>query len=195
MTYLENLKPAPMQTAAEKTRVECTELVIGMHICELDRPWQQTPFIIQGFYIKNINDIDTVRNICEYVFVDRIVRPEQLTKGLPGASSAIALNMSLDTVTATKPETRLHNALQADGGQQNQPYRPEQGIKALFPGKKLVKYSNCVSWRHEAANARQVIRSLYDNIVRFLDLNMDGNPQEFDKIRLVIEPMVNSVIR
>jgi HD-GYP domain-containing protein (c-di-GMP phosphodiesterase class II) len=182
-----------MQTAVKKVRVECADLVIGMYVCELDRPWLKTPFMIRGFYIKDTDDIDTVRNFCEYVFVDKIVEREQLTKSLPGASSAIVLNMSVDKTPATRPGTQLNKA--ADEGQQKQPYRPEQGVEAFFPGKDLNNYSNSVSWRGEAANAHQVIRSLYDHIARFLDISIDGNPLEFDKIRLVVEPMVDSVTR
>ena len=181
-----------MQTAVKKVRVDCADLAIGMYVCELDRPWLQTPFMIQGFYIKDIDDIDTVRNVCDYVFVDKIVQREQLTKSLPGASSAIVLNMTVDGAAVKQSGPRLSNA--ADEGQQ-QPYRSEQGIDAFFGGKKLTRYSNSVSWRDEAANAGQAIRNLYDQIARFLDISIDGNPLEFDKIRIVVEPMVDSVIR
>jgi len=27
-------------------------LKVGMYVCRLDRPWLDTPFLIQGFYIR-----------------------------------------------------------------------------------------------------------------------------------------------
>lgn len=181
-----------MQTEVNKVRVDCADLAIGMYVCELDRPWLQTPFMIRGFYIKDIDDINTMRNICDYVFVNKVVQREQLTKSLPGANSAIVLNMSVDGAAVKQSGPRMSNA--ADKGQQ-QPYRSEQGIDAFFGGKKLTRYSNSVSWRDEAANAGQAIRNLYDQIARFLDISINGYPLEFDKIRVVVEPMVDSVIR
>jgi len=78
-----------MKTAVKKVRVESTDLSIGMYVCDLDRPWLDSPFLIQGFYIKDNVDIDTVRCMCDYVYVDRVVAREQLTSNLPTASSAL----------------------------------------------------------------------------------------------------------
>ena len=86
--YTANMKnTANIKTAIKKVRVECTDLSIGMYVCDLDRPWLDSPFLIQGFYIKDNLDIDTVRGMCEYVYVDKVVARDQLTSNLPKASS------------------------------------------------------------------------------------------------------------
>ncbi len=41
-----------------------------MYVVELDRPWLETPFLIQGFVLKQIEDLDIIRDICSYVYVD-----------------------------------------------------------------------------------------------------------------------------
>ncbi|MGZ8243371.1 HD-GYP domain-containing protein [Methylomagnum sp.] len=46
------------------------ELRVGMYVCELDRPWLETPFLFQGFELKSESDIDTVMQYCDYVYVD-----------------------------------------------------------------------------------------------------------------------------
>jgi len=53
-----------MQTAIKKVRVESSDLAIGMYVCELDRPWLDSPFLLQGFYIKDDDDIQTLRDLC-----------------------------------------------------------------------------------------------------------------------------------
>ena len=54
-------------------KVNAGDLVVGMYISELDRPWLDTPFLTQGFYVKNQNDIDIISGICDHVFVDSAV--------------------------------------------------------------------------------------------------------------------------
>lgn len=54
----------------EKVKMAVHELRVGMYICELDRPWLETPFLFQGFELKTESDIDTVMQYCDYVYVD-----------------------------------------------------------------------------------------------------------------------------
>ena len=41
-----------------------------MYVCELDRPWLETPFLFQGFYIESEEVIEEIGRYCEHVFVD-----------------------------------------------------------------------------------------------------------------------------
>ncbi len=45
-------------------------LKIGMFVSGLDRPWLETPFPLQGFYIKSIKDIDRLKLYCDQVEID-----------------------------------------------------------------------------------------------------------------------------
>lgn len=56
-----------------KTSVEGLE--IGMFISRLDKPWLATDFELQGFYIKDNEDIVRLRKYCNYVYVDVEVGP------------------------------------------------------------------------------------------------------------------------
>ncbi|MDD5033232.1 MAG: HD-GYP domain-containing protein [Methylococcaceae bacterium] len=51
-------------------KVAVDDLKIGMYVCELDRPWLDTPFLFQGFELKTEDDIKTVQQYCQYVYVD-----------------------------------------------------------------------------------------------------------------------------
>ncbi|MCC5812557.1 MAG: HD-GYP domain-containing protein [Ectothiorhodospiraceae bacterium] len=46
------------------------DLRIGMYVASLDRPWLETPFLFQGFKISSEEELQQVRDICRYVFVD-----------------------------------------------------------------------------------------------------------------------------
>lgn len=59
-------------------RVDTRELLMGMFVVDLDRPWKDTPFPVDGFHIRKFEQIETVRLFCKFVFIDpaRGARPK-----------------------------------------------------------------------------------------------------------------------
>lgn len=55
----------------ETFQLPADELQVGMFVCELDRPWLETPFILQGFEVQCQEDIDALQAHCEFVFVEK----------------------------------------------------------------------------------------------------------------------------
>jgi HD-GYP domain-containing protein (c-di-GMP phosphodiesterase class II) len=53
------------------TKVATTDLRIGMFVADLDRPWVDTPFLLQGFLIEDERQIGELRTHCQYVIIDR----------------------------------------------------------------------------------------------------------------------------
>ena len=53
-----------------ETQLDVAELAIGMHVVRLDRPWEDTDFLIQGFVIKDQSEIDALRAQCGFVFIE-----------------------------------------------------------------------------------------------------------------------------
>jgi HD-GYP domain-containing protein (c-di-GMP phosphodiesterase class II) len=51
--------------------VSTLDLKLGMFVAELDRPWLETPFLIQGFLIDEKEQLATLRELCRFVTVDR----------------------------------------------------------------------------------------------------------------------------
>ena len=51
-------------------KISTTDLEVGMFVSGLDRPWLETPFMMQGFCLESAEEIDRVRNYCSHVFVD-----------------------------------------------------------------------------------------------------------------------------
>lgn len=56
--------------AAITKEISVNDIEEGMHIVALDRPWHQTPFPIQGFYVKEDGDIQALRFYCKTVFIE-----------------------------------------------------------------------------------------------------------------------------
>jgi HD-GYP domain-containing protein (c-di-GMP phosphodiesterase class II) len=51
-------------------KVDCNDLRAGMYVQELDRPWLETPFMFQGFYIKSSDEIALLKKYCSYVYIN-----------------------------------------------------------------------------------------------------------------------------
>lgn len=50
--------------------VDTTELTVGMYVSDLDRPWLDTPFPVQGFYVRTPEEIARLAEFCDKVYVD-----------------------------------------------------------------------------------------------------------------------------
>ena len=51
-------------------KVNISSLKIGMYVSNLDRPWIDTPFLLEGFHIETEDDIDTLNKFCSFVYID-----------------------------------------------------------------------------------------------------------------------------
>ena len=53
-----------------KKEVSVEQLQFGVYISELDRPWQGTPFMFQGFILNNDRQLETLKQYCKKVIID-----------------------------------------------------------------------------------------------------------------------------
>lgn len=53
-----------------KIKVDTYQLKKGMYVCELDCPWTETSFLLQGILIESLDDISQVKEFCSFVYVD-----------------------------------------------------------------------------------------------------------------------------
>ncbi|MBS3805364.1 MAG: DUF3391 domain-containing protein [Oleiphilaceae bacterium] len=51
-------------------KIQVHDLQTGMFISSLDRPWHQTPFPIQGFYVRSQDDVKALASHCRWVTID-----------------------------------------------------------------------------------------------------------------------------
>lgn len=67
--------------AVKVEKVATSDLQVGMFVSQLDRPWIETPFPLQGFPIRSQNDIEKLRVWCKFVYID--VRRSVISPALP----------------------------------------------------------------------------------------------------------------
>jgi len=62
--------------ALKEIKVRIEDLEIGMFVSKLDKPWIETPYLIQGFLLKTREDIDALDKFCDFVYVDVLLSEE-----------------------------------------------------------------------------------------------------------------------
>jgi len=67
--------------ALKEIKVRIEDLEIGMFVSQLDKPWIETPYLIQGFLLKTREDIENLEKHCEFVYVDVLLSEEPKKKG------------------------------------------------------------------------------------------------------------------
>jgi len=81
MTKKTVVKPGYVKSSESAIKVPVSQLGIGMFVSALDRPWLETPFLVQGFLIESLDHIMLVQEFCDYVYVDAVqdhwVPPEE----------------------------------------------------------------------------------------------------------------------
>lgn len=56
----------------QSLKIYTNDLEVGMYVSGLDRSWLETPFVMQGFRLESAEDIDQVRNFCQFVYIDTL---------------------------------------------------------------------------------------------------------------------------
>lgn len=54
----------------QQKKIAVHDLEVGMFVSDLDRPWHQTPFPIQGFHVRSQDDVRALASHCKWVMVD-----------------------------------------------------------------------------------------------------------------------------
>jgi HD-GYP domain-containing protein (c-di-GMP phosphodiesterase class II) len=57
-------------TEIDERRVDAIDLRVGMFVSRLDRPWEGTPFPLQGVELRSAADISAIRELCRFVYID-----------------------------------------------------------------------------------------------------------------------------
>jgi putative nucleotidyltransferase with HDIG domain len=64
--------------------MDVADLEIGMFVCRLDRPWEQTSYPLQGVELLTEEDLTAIRDLCDYVYIDArrevVHKPLSLTR-------------------------------------------------------------------------------------------------------------------
>jgi HD-GYP domain-containing protein (c-di-GMP phosphodiesterase class II) len=59
-----------MSNESKEVRINPLGIEAGVFVSRLDIPWIKTPFLFEGILIEGDAEIETIRELCEFVFID-----------------------------------------------------------------------------------------------------------------------------
>ncbi|MGE5625718.1 MAG: HD-GYP domain-containing protein [Bacillota bacterium] len=80
-----------------RRKISVNELAIGMYVAELDKPWEQSSFLFQGFTIESPEDLKQLCEECSFVYVD-VAPPKEAHR--PAARRPMAPPVASTTITS-----------------------------------------------------------------------------------------------
>ena len=81
--------------SSKLVKVLVGDLRIGMYVDRLDRPWTETRFMYQGFFIRNEETLAELQRVCRFVFVDA-ERDDDEVRPMPRAGERYAVTQSVE---------------------------------------------------------------------------------------------------
>lgn len=142
-----------------------------MFVAQLDRPWLETPFLFQGFEIREESEIDQLRHYCQYVYVD-VKRSAMSEKDIEGrtkqAKDQILINADRrKQKNAAKPVSLIKRLARKVAN-----LDPTGTMTSKLDG--VHHYQNKVSTRKEAPKAA----GAYQNAVEIMNDVLVHDPAE-----------------
>ena len=61
----------PFLQQGNLVQIPVSQLSIGMFVAELDCPWLETPFLLQGFVVRHPSEIRKLSECCDFVFIEK----------------------------------------------------------------------------------------------------------------------------
>ena len=156
-----------------ETQVDVAELAIGMHVIRLDRPWEETDFLIQGFVIKDQAEIEALRAQCAFVFIEGRIQK---------------VRSASDEISRGKKPAGLFGFLKRKRSAEPPPQ------KTVVP-RKRVTYINKVDIGTEIATARIRFEDAQQTAKSIMSGLRVGRTLDINNARKVVKGCVESVLR
>lgn len=161
-------------------RVPVSGLKLGMFVAELDRPWLETPFLLQGFTIKTLSEIRKLKEYCQYVYVDQ------------GGQEWGAKKNPFHT-GFQPPKRKLGGEDDGLAVRANRDANKKPGYAVLRLELPEHEIQKAVEEEHPAAN--KAYRAAHKTVSGLLDQARLGNALDTDSAKVVVTDCVDSILR
>ena len=163
-----------------KQKVAVEDLRIGMYVAELDRPWRETPFLFQGFEIRDEDDLARLRQYCRHVFVES--REEVTIKPRSFAAPPRGPGVSAESPTrAAAPHLKTSDY---------------SVLQRFQPGARHTpRYADQVTVEQELPQARELASHVHNVVVATMEDVRLGRSLDAPMARQCVSGMVDSIIR
>ncbi len=135
-----------------KKQIDIVQLKQGMYVADLDRPWLESPFLFQGFIVDSDEDLQTLKSLCKYVFID----PE---KGDDANTSLEHISISKIDLNDRKRADVVVSFEEEIGKARKVHHRTRSQLDNMFNDARMGRSI-------DVTGAREVVSDMVDSIVR-----------------------------
>lgn len=158
-----------------ETRIDVAELAIGMHVIRLDKPWEDSNFLLQGFVIRHESEIHAIQSQCNFVTIEGQVDAQPHPRSGPSSSPRGRGVLGLFKRNKKQPPSE-------PGSPQHVPRRRVTYINKVDAGSEMT--NAVMQFKEAQQTAKSIMSGL--RVGRTLDLN---------NARAVVNNCVDSVLR
>jgi len=148
-------------------KISTAHLKVGMYVSKLDRPWVQTPFLLQGFYIDDETTICSLVRYCDYVYIDTNL-------GIEGGE-----------YRDFTPTTMARKSLIAN--------KQVEGI--LDTGRKVVNYVDQRTTVQELPEAKAALDQASERVAHIMEHDFLQGRLDIVAVKNAVAPILESMIR
>ncbi len=175
----------------QRVKMETTDLECGMYVSQLDRPWLETPFLFQGFEIKDDKDLKQLRRSCKHVYVD-------ITRGAAPSEKVLHTQQKKEkygNVFSTPVNHREHARPPSLWWRIFDAIARLDRTGTLAARAHTRQYRNVVATRVEAAAATVAYDAAGSVMSEVLAQVREGKGLDSARVKAAVAPMIDSVMR
>jgi HD-GYP domain-containing protein (c-di-GMP phosphodiesterase class II) len=167
--------------------MDTAKLSIGMYVGMLDRPWLETPFIFQGFEIKDRCEIEQLQQYCHqvYVEIERGKLSERTIRALAAGGPMTKVIGEHDALPGDKPGF-LHQWIVRTG---------LKNFLARRRQKRAGEYEISSTVRKEAPHAARAYEQCAKSYRRIYERAGRAGFVEIERVIRAVTPLVQSILR
>lgn len=175
--------------------ISVNDLQLGMFVSDLDRPWLETPYLIQGILIQSQNDIDELKRYCMHVYVD-MDRSEPFIAQQHAPHAAAPPDSSLQQSPGLhRPMPHADSRISSGAASWHRPPASAQETESLDVLRRVQTYTDICTAEQEipaAAKAYNIASALFNDI----NFNLEHEIKiDMQKAHEVVDTLCESVIR
>lgn len=134
---------------------------MGMYISALDRPWEKSPFLLQGFVVSSPKVLAKLQSLCKFVYVD----------------SAQSINME---------EAKQERAIPPPKSNPNDPYRKSEKALPINREKYRTRPRMSSTEMKLARESYQNVQTSLTSVFKGVSENSSVDPQDVSKASSVL---------
>ena len=174
------------QQAQDEVKISVDKLEMGMYVSRLDRPWESSPFALQGLWIEKPEDLEKLKKACQHVYVSQKLSTGHIPR------EAIVLDTTEDSEAQDlgniAGKVKVHSRRKLN-----------EWIKGRTPPGaapiQTVSHADSVSVSRELGDARVAVADLEASVAFAVESIATTSPINFRAISSAIKELAHSLIR